>query len=80
MRRYLDWRMDLAEFKGYMSLLTDHEYLNIGIESCKRRQNDDDRPFESLNRMLWERFLPSQLENDFQLDRRAEWKACDAIH
>src|SRR2546421_5851224 len=25
-------------------------------------------------------FLPRHLENEFQLDRGAEWKACDAIH
>jgi hypothetical protein len=24
--------------------------------------------------------LPHHLENDFQLDRGAEWKACDAVN
>src|SRR5207302_7868448 len=38
----------------------------IGITDCPLRVMVD--------------LLPRHLENDFQLDRGAEWKACDAIH
>src|SRR5258705_13295875 len=44
-------------------------------EICKHRAQQD----ELKRRIIYLR-SPRHLENDFQLDRGAEWKACDAIN